>query len=704
MKLRLISLLTLSVLLISLSPAPTGLAQPGSGDMSSTISYVESSVGLIPPELDGGHTELELGDINGDGNIDLVSIGDHGSPYVNTDEHGIMVWFGDGTGSWSVYQTGNFGYGGVALGDVNGDGLADIGYGMHHNYSGVDFGDQLLEVALGDGTGQHWTPWDDGLATNGEEWGMFGTDFADVDNDGDLDVGSNSFGCCAGVHVYLNQGDGTWVQSFGFIGGNSAMEFKFGDVNGDGNADLAVSNENGTVYLGNGSGGFSLDDGNLPPLPDWEVRPGVSLGDVTGDGWDDLAFINSNGGPEVWSWTGPGTWQDMSGNLPSSGLYESTQLFDMDMDGHRDMVAFGTGQVRIWGGDGAGGWTEIASFSTPSPGTMQAFRVGGDADHNGFPDIVLVSEESSGWNYQNHLHFYKENTTPTELAIKPVFPSGGETFRATGTIFVDWLSAVPGGVAGTVSLELSVHGYGGPWQSLANTLPDNGRYQWQIPAGTPSTNEAYLRYTLTTASDTVMALTPYAFNILGSFEEPIEGLMATNDSPSILGQTTLLTATVVTGTNIAYAWVLGDGTVETGAQISHIYPEVGVYTAVVTATNSVSWAVATTTVQVIEIPISGLVATNDSPTIIGQPTLLTATVVTGTNVVYEWALGDGTIVSGAVVSHIYPETGIYTATVIATNAVSQTSNDTNVIIIPTPLYQMHLPLVWCERSLPINRP
>ncbi|MBU0616761.1 MAG: VCBS repeat-containing protein, partial [Planctomycetes bacterium] len=152
------------------------------------LNYVDRSTGLNTPTMEGGDTELEFGDVDADGNVDIVSIGDHGSPYINSPQHGVMVWFGDGAGNWSVYQNGNFGYGGVALGDVNNDGLMDVGYGMHHNYSGNDFGNQILEVALGDGTGHNWIPWDNGLATNGETWGMFGTDFADVDNDGDLDL------------------------------------------------------------------------------------------------------------------------------------------------------------------------------------------------------------------------------------------------------------------------------------------------------------------------------------------------------------------------------------------------------------------------------------------------------------------------------------------------------------------------------------
>jgi hypothetical protein len=391
------------------------------------LAYVESSVGLVPPTLDGGGTEIEMGDVDGDGRLDLVSIGDHGSPFVNSDQHGVMVWFGDGAGSWSVVMVGEFGYGGVALGDVNGDGFMDVGYGMHHNYSGTDLGDQLLEVALGDGSGSSWTPWDDGLATNGEDWGMFSTDLADVDNDGDLDVGSNSFGCCAGVHVYLNQGDGTWVQSFGFVGGNSADEIVFGDINGDGNADLAVSQQYGTVYLGDGSGGFTLDDGNLPAAGS-SGRLGISLGDVNGDGREDLAFSSSAGGLEVWAWTGPGTWSELSGALPASGPWEATQLVDMNRDGHVDLCAFGSGQGRVWAGDGAGGWTEVASFTTPSPGDFEAFRAGGDVDHNGYPDLVLVADEGSWPNDRNHIHVLKESSgrdeqlsqsTPVILVVSP---------------------------------------------------------------------------------------------------------------------------------------------------------------------------------------------------------------------------------------------------------------------------------------------
>ncbi|MHC4415547.1 MAG: FG-GAP-like repeat-containing protein [Planctomycetota bacterium] len=477
------------------------------------LDYVDSSDGLRPPTMEGGRTELELGDVNGDGHVDIVSIGDHGSPYVNTDQHGIMVWFGDGAGQWSVFQSGNFGYGGIALGDVNHDGLTDVGYGMHHDWAAGDFGDQLLEVALGDGTGRAWTPWDNGLATSGETWGMFGTDFADVDNDGDLDIGSISFGCCAGIHVYASNGDGTWTQRFGFIGGNSGGEFIFGDVNGDGHPDFAASHGNGTVYLGDGKGGFALADGNLP-APSW--RRGVSLGDVNGDGREDLSFRTA-GGVQVWSWVADGLWQDLSGGLATAGSFDLTQIVDMDLDGHGDVVALRPGLVVIYGGDGAGQWQQIATINTPAACDTAALRAGTDGDHNGFPDLAIVTEESCQpfIGGINRLRFYAETSTPPSPWVHPRFPRGGEVFVAGSVRFIDWHAAVPAGAdQPLMTIELSVGGPEGPWSPVADGLPNHGRYQWAVPVDLTTSNNCHLRFTLG-ADPPAAAVTPSPFTIVG---------------------------------------------------------------------------------------------------------------------------------------------------------------------------------------------
>ena len=481
------------------------------GQTISALEYVESSSGLGTPALEGGNTEFEFADIDADGNVDLLSIGDHGSPYINTSEHGVMVWFGDGAGNWSVYQDGNFGYGGIAVGDVNGDGLWDIGYGMHHDYSSNDFGDQLIEVALGDGTGMNWTPWDDGLATSGETWGMFCTDFADVDNDGDLDIGSNSFGCCAGVHVYLNAGDGTWSQSFGFVGGNSDLGFVFGDINNDGNADIAVSHASGTIYLGDGTGGFTLADDGLPS----SSMDAAVLGDVDNDGGKDVSFVTDYPaqGVEVWVWDeGLEQWIDFSGSLPTTGGYQATQLCDMDTDGYVDLIAFGNGTCTLWLGDGTGHWTQDAQFTTPPNGGCRALRVGGDVDHNGLPDIALVAEQGSWPSYQNHLHCFRETTAPESLTVVPVFPRGHENLVEGSAQFIDWLSAVPAGETSSVALEYSTTGNSGRWHTIAADLPNSGRHQWTVPA--VASSDCYVRYTVRTSRGVKTAITPAAFAII----------------------------------------------------------------------------------------------------------------------------------------------------------------------------------------------
>ena len=186
-----------------------------------------------------------------------------------------------------------------------------------------------------------------------------------------------------------------------------------------------------------------------------------------------------------------------------------------------------------------------------------------------------------------------------------------------------------------------------------------------------------------TASNSIS--TAVATTIVEVVEEPVAGLAAENDSPTTLGGATTLTATVTAGTNVTYAWDFGDDTTGDGATLTHTYPASGVYTAVVTASNSANFEVATTLVQIGDVPISGLAAENDSPTPLGEATTLTATVSLGTGVSYAWDFGDGETGSGAQVTHVYPATGIYTAVVTASNTVNQQITETIVTVVNVPI-------------------
>lgn len=162
-------------------------------------------------------------------------------------------------------------------------------------------------------------------------------------------------------------------------------------------------------------------------------------------------------------------------------------------------------------------------------------------------------------------------------------------------------------------------------------------------------------------------------------DEAVAGLGAFNNGPTVLGNGTILTATITAGTHVSFTWSLGDGNTATGPTAQHFYTVAGTYVAIVTATNSVSQDRVTTTVDVDEV-VTGLAATNDGPTALGTPTHFTASVAAGSRVIYSWDWGDGSIGSGPGPTHIYTEPGSYTAIVTAANSVSALTTTTAVVV------------------------
>jgi PKD repeat protein len=59
-----------------------------------------------------------------------------------------------------------------------------------------------------------------------------------------------------------------------------------------------------------------------------------------------------------------------------------------------------------------------------------------------------------------------------------------------------------------------------------------------------------------------------------------------------------LTATITGGSNVTYTWGFGDGAYGRGEVVLHTYPDVGDYTAIVTASNSINEVTATTTIRI----------------------------------------------------------------------------------------------------------
>ena len=115
-----------------------------------------------------------------------------------------------------------------------------------------------------------------------------------------------------------------------------------------------------------------------------------------------------------------------------------------------------------------------------------------------------------------------------------------------------------------------------------------------LTSGLVLTNTAALTSSITDlVSDNNVAQVAFTVSDL-----PITGLQAFNDSPTTLGSVTNLWATVTEGSNVVYTWSFGDGSAGAGRVVSHTYAVTGEYTAIVTASNSVSVVTATTIVSI----------------------------------------------------------------------------------------------------------
>lgn len=546
--------------------------------LSKTITFVEKSTGLQTPAKEGGNTEYELADMNNDGNLDLISVGDHGSPYINSPQHGIMVWLGDGEGTWSVNQVGDFGYGGIEAGDLNLDGYLDVVWGIHHNYAtpGSGFGDTLIGAALGDGTCTNWIPWATGLGTGGESWGMFECALADFDCNGRLDLISQSFGYGNGYHVYENKGDGTWSQVWVISDGNNNNMLEIADFNVDGFLDFAGNREDTHVYFGDGSFNFQLTQTGLPG-GSWN---GLDCGDMNNDGRDDLVVGSGSTGMRCYVYDMENNdWDSASSGLPTSGAYYP-QFGDIDGDGFLDIVGYVGPTGYAYLGDGAGNWVLDGTFSMPSPGYFSAFLVDGDFDHDGREDVIVQGEQGTWPSYQNQLKAFSPWVAPTSLSALVQSPHGGETLRSGSIRNIRWLSAVPVSQGdSTVDILLSRNGPSGPWGAVATDIPNNGCYQWLISAG--GSEHCRIKIVVTTSQDSVSAISASDFTILG-FDVDAHGPYF--GAP---GEVIQFTGSADNGNPpYEYHWVFGDGNTADEQNPTHSYSNEGNYTVILSVTDA----------------------------------------------------------------------------------------------------------------------
>ena len=218
------------------------------------------------------HTHgLAAGDVNGDGNLDLVT--------ANNEDNDMSVLLGDGTGRFtrapgSPFPAGRSPYP-FALVDLNGDQKLDLA--VPNSGPGV----RTITVLLGDGAGAFRPAPQSPFRADGDVLLVVA---ADVNGDRKPDLIATHDG---DTLVTLLRGDGLGgfkpASTSPVNLGNRAWGIVPADLNGDGNVDLAAAGQEAVaVLLGEGGGAFRPANGS--PFRSGKGSWRLALADLNSDG------------------------------------------------------------------------------------------------------------------------------------------------------------------------------------------------------------------------------------------------------------------------------------------------------------------------------------------------------------------------------------------------------------------------------------
>ncbi|AWV89074.1 phosphodiester glycosidase family protein [Bradymonas sediminis] len=327
-------------------------------------------------------------DVDGDGIADACSLGPNGlecylaAGGFTTRVQGPNMPLNQG---WNNPKN----YASIRYGDLNGDGKADVcaryNAGVRCYLSdGSSFGSRFDGPELSDDSG--WG----GSASYYSTLAM-----ADINGDGKDDLCARG---AAGLYCYYSTGSGfsgrsTVLSELSNGEGFRAPEYygtiRFGDVNGDGKADVCARTKDGMrCWLSDGqnfsteiSGPGWSDAGGWHKLPYW---PTIRLKDVDGDGKADLCARGGSGfrchlsrgtsfGPALGSdlWPNASGWDDHDN-------FSTIRMADIDGDGQLDVCARANAKIvcHRFEGDGFGptisgppwsndgDWNRIKYYST----------------------------------------------------------------------------------------------------------------------------------------------------------------------------------------------------------------------------------------------------------------------------------------------------------------------------------------------------
>jgi len=432
------------------------------------VRFVDMGVSAGVAATDQDSTGVCYGDIDNDGDKDLLVVGNGGNARLFSNQ-------GDGSFAditlLSGVDTNNLHSSSCSMGDVNNDGLLDIAIAntfdnwdnrlplmtfeyehlMEHNLLFLNNGNSNFEDISGTS----------GIQTIARiSWALA---LVDYDQDGDADLivaddqgprapakyGGQDFGY---IRVYNNDGGGQFTELTADLGleqFGAWMGLAFGDINHDGSLDMFATN------IGDYASVFTA--------------PLFGFAPIVGE-WASIWFFGDHNG---------GLTKGAAGEMKTTAFGWGVSMPDYDNDGDIDIIYHGGLDVGMFfdasnpgvvlTNDGDGNFRldaeSIRRSSNHSRRTVRGVAIG-DLDGNGFSDVVSVSNQD--WPEPYPLAPYlpvslggslddKTFIWPTFSPIDPMDPTQG---------FV-WTGLEP--TDGTLSVELNDGANGNHWAKVRVT-------------------------------------------------------------------------------------------------------------------------------------------------------------------------------------------------------------------------------------------